>query len=133
MRWTEVLARGDARTRPQPHVWSVLEYGCHVRDVFRKFDERLALMINTENPSFENWDQDATAIEDHYDQQDPKVVAKELQTAGIDLANRFGLVEEKQWTRRGFRSDGSAFTIESIAKYLMHDPIHHLWDVGELN
>ncbi|NDG11232.1 MAG: hypothetical protein EB111_05220 [Actinobacteria bacterium] len=31
---------------------------------------------------------------------------------------------------RGFRSDGSAFTVESIARYLMHDPVHHLWDVG---
>jgi hypothetical protein len=22
------------------------------------------------------------------------------------------------------------FTVDSIAKYLMHDPVHHLWDVG---
>jgi len=21
--------------------------------------------------------------------------------------------------------------VESIARYLMHDPVHHLWDVGE--
>lgn len=129
-RWADVLARSDVRIRPQPSVWSPLEYGCHVRDVFRKFDERLALMMETDNPSFENWDQDATAIGDRYDQQDPAVVANELRVAGNQLANRFELVQESQWSRRGFRSDGSAFTIESIAKYLMHDPVHHLWDVG---
>ena len=132
MLWSNVLARGDVRTRPQPDVWSPLEYGCHVRDVFRIFDERLALMMDTENPSFQNWDQDATAIEDRYDLQDPKTVAQGLRTAGTQLAHRFGSVDESQWSRRGFRSDGSAFTIESIAKYLMHDPIHHLWDVGEM-
>jgi len=39
-------------------------------------------------------------------------------------------VKEEQWSRRGIRSDGSIFTVDSIARYLMHDPVHHLWDVG---
>lgn len=29
----------------------------------------------------------------------------------------------------GPRSDGSVFTVESLLRDLMHDPIHHLWDV----
>ncbi len=116
--------------RPSPGVWSPLEYACHVRDVFRKFDERLALMLNEIDPAFENWDQDATAIEDRYDRQHATDVANELQEAGIMLADRFDSVTGEQWSRTGFRSDGSAFTVESIAKYLMHDPVHHLWDVG---
>jgi hypothetical protein len=111
-------------------VWSPLEYACHVRDVFRKFDERLALMLNEIDPAFENWDQDATAIEDRYDLQNSAVVANEIQAAGISLADRFDSVVGEQWSRTGFRSDGSAFTVESIARYLMHDPVHHLWDVG---
>ena len=111
-------------------MWSSLEYGCHIRDVFRKFDERLKLMLETEDPSFENWDQDKTAIEDRYDLQNPKVVVSELREAGMSLAARFDTVKEEQWTRRGIRSDGSVFTVDSIARYLMHDPVHHLWDVG---
>ena len=129
-RWIAVLHREDVRIRPHSSVWSPLEYSCHVRDVFRKFDERLALMIETDDPSFENWDQDATAVADRYDLQNPRIVSEELSAAGHALANRFDNVGESQWQRRGFRSDGSVFTIESIAKYLMHDPIHHLWDVG---
>ena len=51
---------GDAtRQRPDPAVWSPLEYACHVRDVFRRFDARLRLMLTTADPLFENWDQDA--------------------------------------------------------------------------
>lgn len=129
-RWVAVLRQSDVNVRPKPGVWSPLEYACHVRDVFRKFDERLALMLNEIDPAFENWDQDATAIEDRYDLQNAAVVSKELQEAGISLADRFDSVAGEQWSRKGFRSDGSAFSVESIAKYLMHDPVHHLWDVG---
>ncbi len=130
VRWVDVLGRSGVNVRPSPGVWSPLEYACHVRDVFRKFDERLALMLNEIDPGFENWDQDATAIENRYDRQNATDVANELQEAGIMLADRFDSVTGEQWSRTGFRSDGSAFTVESIAKYLMHDPVHHLWDVG---
>lgn len=81
--------RDDVRARPQSDVWSPLEYGCHVRDVSRKFDERLKLMLETIDPAFENWVQDATAIEDRYDLQNPKTVAQELSEAGLSLATRF--------------------------------------------
>ena len=129
-RWTSVLEREDVRARPRPGVWSPLEYSCHVRDVFRKFDERLKLMLETVDPAFENWDQDATAIEDRYEMQNPESVAQELNEAGLSLATHFESVNQDQWMRRGFRSDGSVFTVGSIAKYLMHDPVHHLCDVG---
>lgn len=129
-RWTSVLEREDVRTRPRPGVWSPLEYSCHVRDVLRKFDERLELMLETTDPAFENWNQDATAVENRYDLQDPERVTEELGEAGLSLAARFESVHLDQWTRRGFRGDGSVFTIASIARYLMHDPVHHLWDVG---
>lgn len=130
LRWTSVLERDEVRTRTQLNVWSPLEYGCHVRDVFRKFDERLRLMIESVDPAFENWDQDATAIKDRYDLQSPETVIEQLDEAGVSLAIHFESVTLEQWTRRGFRSDGSVFTVDSIAKYLMHDPVHHLWDVG---
>jgi hypothetical protein len=130
LRWTAVLEWEEVRTRPHLDVWSPLEYGCHIRDVFRKFDERLKLMLESVDPAFENWDQDATAIKDRYDLQSPKTVVEQLGEAGISLAKRFESVTLEQWTRRGFRSDGSVFTVDSIAKYLMHDPVHHLWDVG---
>src|SRR4029077_12383509 len=42
--WRDVLADERAPQRPSDDVWSALEYGCHVRDVFRLYDERLQLM-----------------------------------------------------------------------------------------
>ncbi len=130
VRWAEVLESDDVAVRPKPGVWSPLEYGCHVRDVFRKFDERLELMLTHVDPQFENWDQDKTAIEDDYQSQVPIAASAELSAAAVSLATRFDSVASDQWTRRGFRSDGSVFTVETIARYLMHDPVHHLFDVG---
>lgn len=129
-RWVAVLGGSTVAQRTRPDMWSTLEYGCHVRDVFKKFNERLQLMVNDVDPAFENWDQDATAIAEQYHLQDPVVVASELRIAAEELADRFDQVRSDQWSRRGFRSDGSAFTIDSIARYLLHDPVHHLMDVG---
>ncbi len=65
-----------------------------------------------------------------YDLQDPAVVGRELVDAGEVLADRFAAVAGDQWSRTGVRSDGAVFTVETFARYLAHDPIHHLWDVG---
>ena len=127
--WDTVLRRADARLRPDDTTWSPLEYACHVRDVFRLYDVRLALMLGEEDPLFANWDQDATAIEERYDQQDPAVVLVELEAAGESLAGAFDAVGDEQWARPGRRSDGASFTVESFGRYLLHDPVHHLWDV----
>jgi hypothetical protein len=128
--WREVLTRRDVHDRPSPDVWSPLEYSCHVRDVFRVFDTRLQRMIREDDPLFENWDQDATAIEERYDEQDPAVVATDLVKAAHTLAGRFGVVTEEEQGRPGRRSDGAGFTIATLARYLLHDPVHHLHDVG---
>ena len=84
--WQHVLAGADVRQRPRPDVWSPLEYACHVRDVFRLFDQRLALMLAEDDPQFANWDQDDTAVADRYGEQDPAVVAGELAAAAEAIA-----------------------------------------------
>ena len=128
--WPGVLERGDARERPDPATWSALEYGCHVRDVFVLFDSRLSLMLGEDDPLFDSWDQDATAVESRYAEQDPAAVASDTVRFGHALAARFEGLGEASWQRTGRRSDGAEFTVESFARYLLHDPVHHLFDVG---
>jgi hypothetical protein len=128
--WQSVLTGpGDQSRRPAPATWSPLEYGCHVRDVLRLYLVRLDLMLSTDGPHYPNWDQDVTAIERKYDQQDPRAVAAGLGTAAELLAVRFEQVSGDQWERTGYRSDGAEFTVETFARYFIHDPLHHLWDV----
>ncbi|MGW0041097.1 DinB family protein [Rhodococcus sp. NPDC003348] len=128
-RWPAVLARPDVAVRPDEHTWSALEYGAHVRDVFRIFRERLALMLDRDEPEFANWDQDATAVAERYREQDPREVAAGLAAAAGAIADAFAAVPEDALGRRGLRSDGSAFTVRTLAVYFLHDPVHHLHDV----
>ncbi|MDQ1668027.1 MAG: hypothetical protein QOE40_88, partial [Actinomycetota bacterium] len=59
--WRGVLSGdGPVRTRPAPDTWSPLEYGCHVRDVLRRYSGRLHLMLTETDPLFPDWDQDRT-------------------------------------------------------------------------
>lgn len=132
--WTAVLARPTGlRERPAPTVWSPLEYACHIRDVYRLFDQRLVLMLDHDDPLFANWDQDATAVAERYGEQDPATVSGELSEAGTALADRFAGLTPEQWGRTGRRSDGAVFTVDSFARYLLHDVLHHLGDVRPQN
>jgi hypothetical protein len=128
-RWREALARPDARTRPAPGVWSALEYGAHVRDVNRVFTGRLQAMLSTDDPLFANWDQDAAAVDDHYAEQDPTRVAEELADAAEGFARLLASAGPEAWERPGRRSNGSVFTVRTLAQYYLHDVVHHLQDV----
>ena len=129
--WRELLADDEVRVRPSDDRWSGLEYACHVRDVFRLYDERLRMMLELDDPDYPNWDQDAAAEAGDYGSQDPALVAEEIEEAGDRLAERFDLVAGDRWERTGNRSDGASFTVESFARYLIHDPVHHVNDVRE--
>jgi hypothetical protein len=128
--WTQVLAGPNATVRPAPQVWSPLEYACHVRDVLRVFNGRVELIRTQDDPQFPNWDQDATAIEDRYWEQDPTAVAAELREAAGIIAAAWASVRDDEWGRPGTRSNGSGFTLESLGRYFLHDIAHHLNDVG---
>jgi hypothetical protein len=124
-----VLARAGAATRPAPGVWSALEYACHVRDVCRRFDARLRLLLVLHDPMFENWDQDAAAVRDGYDAQDPERVGLELAEAAERLAGAIDGVPDGSRERTGRRSDGAVFTVTTLCRYVAHDVVHHVHDV----
>lgn len=128
-RFAEMLVSDpNVRDRPAPTKWSPLEYSCHLRDVFHIFGGRLELMLTTEGPLFPSWDQDETAIASRYIDQSPPAVSKEIVDEAGALADAFDAVDGDQWDRIGTRSDGAQFTVESLARYLVHEPIHHWYD-----
>jgi len=133
--WMGILADDPERLRRRVRDdrWSALEYACHVRDVLRIVDERLNLMLTLDDPTYQNWDQDRTAVEYHYEDQDPDTVGAELSEAAARLAGDFDRVEGAAWERRGTRSDGSRFTVQTLGQYALHDVVHHVYDVtGDL-
>ena len=124
------LEAPTAGERPRPTTWSPLEYACHVRDTCDVFRGRIALVLAVDDPTFPNWDQDATAVEERYDLQQPAAVAAELQQALDALLEELAAVPEQAWDRPALRSNGSRFTLASLVRYLVHDPVHHAHDVA---
>jgi hypothetical protein len=86
-------------------------------------------MLAEDDPYYENWDQDSTALDERYAEQDPVEVGHELVEAGDALGALFASVSADGWSRTGRRSDGASFTIDSIGRYYLHDIEHHIWDV----
>ena len=129
-RWRAVLRRPDAAERPDDSTWSALEYACHVRDVLSLFDQRLNLMLDSDDARFADWDQDRTAVEKDYANADPALVSAELAAEGKQAAESFAAVRESEWDRKGLRSNGSEFTVLTLSRYFLHDLVHHLHDVN---
>jgi len=122
----ERLSDGDDRT------WTPLQYGCHVRDVFKIFEKRARTMLKKRKPpTFKDWDQEEEAIKGDYAGQDPAKVAYDLATNAGKFADLLDRVDGDEWTKEGTRSDGASFTVESLARYMLHDVEHHLWDAQE--
>ncbi len=132
-KWRSLLDRGVIRPgRPSDSTWSTLEYACHVRDVYGRYALRIELMLREDDPLYPNWDQDASAIADRYEEQEPGGVVAALTTNAEALAALLAGLSVDDWERPGRRSDGASFTVDSLSRYMIHDPIHHIWDVTDL-
>lgn len=129
-RWHDVLARPDVVQRPSEHVWSPLEYACHSRDLVRVLGERVAAMLDEDNPTFGDYDGEAEAVRQQFWAADPAQVAREIESVTEETARVFARVSGDDWARTGVRGDGRPFTVTELSRYLLHDVEHHLHDVA---
>ena len=133
--WRELLGRGPAVERLNDNddrTWTPLQYGCHVRDVFELFEKRTRDMLKKRKPpTFKDWNQEEAAIKGDYARQDPAKVAYDLATKAGKYADLLDRVDDDEWQKEGTRSDGPRFTVESLARYALHDVEHHLWDANQ--
>jgi hypothetical protein len=130
--WSRVLAGPTATQRPDDSTWSPTEYGCHVRDVAILYRQRLDRMLGEDNPLYANWSSDDAAEAGRYADAGPADVIPQLVREVEQLADAFDAVTGEQWGRPGRRSDGASFTVDSFSRYLLHDVVHHTWDITRI-
>jgi hypothetical protein len=120
----------DRRARPAADTWSVLEYGCHLRDVLLVQRERVLDARRVEAPSFRPMGRDERVDHDGYAEQDPVAVARQLEDAAAMFANvldRLG----PDWDRTlvynyPVRAERS---LRWVAVHTVHETRHHALDV----
>jgi hypothetical protein len=131
---TRLLAGEDVsllRRRPEPSVWSALEYAAHVRDVFGAYGERVGRTLVEDRPVFDALTPDELAAERRYNEQDPETVANELAANAEALAALLEGVPDDGWDRVGI-SRGEERSVLYTAQRAAHEGHHHLLDIGRV-
>jgi hypothetical protein len=132
-RWHEfidaVLAdpEGAEWLRVRGSGWCGLEYAAHVRDVLSLFTRRVETVVLVPEPELAWWDHEATAVDEHYREQDPRAVADDIVEGAEELAFVLQRLRPAQRLRVGIRR-GHRFSIEGLVRFALHETLHHLED-----
>jgi hypothetical protein len=122
------------RAHPRHGSWSALEYGCHIRDVLRFQRDRVVQAQAEDVPRFTSMRRDERAVEERYNDQDPRAVAVQLAARARDLAATLGALDDVGWLRVGVYPwpVPAVRTVEWIGQRTVHELAHHLFDCRRL-
>lgn len=117
------------RERPEPEVWSALEYADHVREVFENYDAWIRRSLVEDDPVIDAPGPDEAAEAGRYNEADPVVVAEALATNAEKLAATLEALPEDAWSRCHLRRDQPR-SVLFAARRAVHEGNHHLLDIG---
>jgi len=119
------------RRRPEPEVWSPLEYAAHVRDVIEVQRERAMVALLHDAPTFEPMGREERVVQWRYNDQDPADVAREIRRNTADLATVLDSLDDDGWVRIGIYNwpERAERDVEWIARHSVHEQVHHLLDI----
>jgi hypothetical protein len=127
------LARDPAvlRARPDPDVWSPLEYACHVSDVLEVQRGRLVLALAEDCPTFVPMGRDERVVRDRYNEQDPTTVADQLCVNVDAIAAAFAALRAGEWARTGIYNwpTRTERSMTWLGQHTIHEGRHHLRDI----
>ena len=127
----ELLLHADddaVRRRPAPDSWSALEYGVHVRDTLTVFAERIVRTLAQHQPELGWWDHEAAIADGMANESDVSAVVDDMQRNAAKLSEALRMVTEDDWERTATRRSGERFTIELLARFVLHEVVHHRTD-----
>ena len=125
-----LTAADDERVRTRPHAetWSPLEYGAHVRDTLAVFTERIVRTRREDHPELGWWDHEAALEGSYANELEADAVADDINRNASHLATALRDMADDDWDRPATR-DGDPFTVDLLARYLLHEVRHHRVDV----
>jgi hypothetical protein len=124
--------RDVVRTRPEPTVWSALEYVAHMRDVLGFYLDRIDRVLLEDRPAMTATDFASLAEARRYQDEDLAVVLDAVDHAALTTAQRLRQLRPEDWLRVGIGSEGGERTVLTLARRLAHDGQHHLMDLDRV-
>jgi aromatic-L-amino-acid decarboxylase len=117
------------RQRPHPHVWSVTEYVCHLRDVFITYTVRLHRTRTENQPLLEPMLNDLRARRFRYNERDLAAMLDELAATTAGFCEEVTHTSQQDWGRIATRLPGEQRTARWLVRQAMHEGVHHLADI----
>ncbi len=135
-RFAEELHRSEGdeavlRRRPEPTVWSPLEYTTHVADGFAFMADTVRRMLAESNPEIEDWDPDSRAEDCTYNDQPVHAVLADLDANAHRFAAAIEATPTADLERMGRFSWGERDVLMMIRNGV-HEGKHHLRDVEHM-
>ncbi len=132
----EVAAAPDAlrRRRPEPAVWSPVEYCCHLRDVLVTQRERVVRALVEDRPTLVPMHRDERAGLTRYAEEDPAQVLAQLGVAADMAAWTFASLDGSQWLRDCVYNypEPAARGLAWVGRHTVHEAVHHLADIRRI-
>ena len=119
------------KQRADPQTWSVLEYGCHVRDVLLVQRERVLLALRVDQPDVVPMGRDERVEADGYNEQRQADVARQLEDAALLFTGVLRRLDDRSWDRTLIYNypEPAPRSIRWVAVHTLHEVMHHLGDV----
>jgi hypothetical protein len=122
-------AGSELRLRPDPDVWSAIEYGAHSRDITALHVFGVEQALTLDEPSFPEIQDDlvSSAAADYGD-ADPEHVANTLEQHATRLAQLADDAGANAWSR-GLTIGGNRSDVRRLLEHALHDSLHHVGGV----
>jgi hypothetical protein len=130
-RWRDELgaAGSELRGRPDPEVWSAIEYAAHSRDITALHVFGVEQALTLDEPSLpEIADDLVDAAATDYAGADPAIVSAALEEHATRLAQLADDAGPGAWGR-GLTIGENRLDVRRLLEHALHDSLHHLGDV----
>ena len=130
-RWQELLdsAGPELHDRPQPEVWSALEYAAHSRDITALHVLGVMAALQEDEPVVGGIGDDVIqSAADAYGDEHLLDVQRGLAAELTGLADRAGAAAPRAWSR-GLVISGTRMDVRALLEHALHDSTHHVADV----
>jgi hypothetical protein len=128
-----ILSDRDAAPsrRRNADTWSLLEYGCHVRDVLLVQRERVLAARRRNGADCPPMGRDERVDHDGYADQEPADVARQLTDAALLFVNVLDRLGPDDWERMLIYNypEPAERSLRWLAVHTEHEVRHHLLDV----
>jgi hypothetical protein len=119
------------RIRPEPEVWSAIEYACHVRDVLEVQRFRIAQCLAEDRPVYAPMDRTGRVKEEKYELQDPMVVAAALMRFAREFGAAARPLTPPQLAKLGLYNYPvrAPRPLDWVIRHTAHEIQHHRYDI----